>query len=281
MIAIDSWMPAAVAALERAFGQRLLFVGLQGSYRRGEATEASDLDICVILDRLDAADIAACRALFDALPEGHKAAGFLAGAAQLRAWPALELFAFVRDMDAWHGELAPLLPPVTGADIRLGCRAAVAALYHEAAQSLLLAALWDARTRCDALRSLDKALFRSLQGVVFLRAGVYARERQALLALAHAGEAALLRDAARAARACAGTDADDAEDAACALRQMASAILDWSGALLPTLSGAAEANPRQCRRHGARRGPVPRRALRCRAWRRGEAQRRRAAGRAK
>lgn len=255
MIAIDSWMPSAVRALERAFGQRLLFVGLQGSYRRGEATEGSDLDICVILDRVDAADIAACRALFDALPEGHKAAGFLSGAAQLRAWPPLELFAFARDMDAWHGELAPLLPPVTSADIRLGCRAAVAALYHEAAQSLLLASLWDARTLCDALHSLDKALVRSLQGVVFLRTGVYARERQALLALAHAGEAALLRDAARAARECAGmdgtngtdgtdgtdgedaADAEDAQDAACALRQVASSILDWSGAILPTLTG--------------------------------------------
>ena len=72
-------MPAAVAALKRTFGPRLCFVGLQGSYRRGEATEASDIDLCVILDRLDAADFPRLREVLDALPEGEKAAGFVAG----------------------------------------------------------------------------------------------------------------------------------------------------------------------------------------------------------
>lgn len=36
MIDVNSWMAEAVSRLQSCFGSRLLFVGLQGSYRRGE-----------------------------------------------------------------------------------------------------------------------------------------------------------------------------------------------------------------------------------------------------
>ena len=37
------------------FGARVWFMGLQGSVRRGAATESSDIDFVLILDRLDTA----------------------------------------------------------------------------------------------------------------------------------------------------------------------------------------------------------------------------------
>ena len=43
-------MDEFLQALDRAFGERVWFVGLQGSYGRGEATETSDIDVVVILD---------------------------------------------------------------------------------------------------------------------------------------------------------------------------------------------------------------------------------------
>ena len=214
-------MPAAVTALKQAFGARLRFVGLQGSYRRGEATEASDIDLCVILDQLDAADLATLRAALDALPEGEKAAGFVAGAAELAAWPAFELFAFAQDMDAWHGELAPLLPPITGADIRLGVRTAIAALYHEAAQLLLSADALGAEAAASALHSLRKSFLRALQGVIYSREGIFPRDRSEALRRAHEDEAELLRT----------------NDDAPLLKAMAAACLDWSGARLVELPG--------------------------------------------
>ncbi len=39
-------------ALLEAFGPRLCYMGLQGSWLRGEATPRSDIDTVVILDRL-------------------------------------------------------------------------------------------------------------------------------------------------------------------------------------------------------------------------------------
>ena len=57
MIDITVWMRNFLQALNETFRERVWFVGLQGSYGRGEATETSDIDIVVILDQLSAADI--------------------------------------------------------------------------------------------------------------------------------------------------------------------------------------------------------------------------------
>jgi predicted nucleotidyltransferase len=59
MIDITQWMEQFLRAVEERFGDRLWFVGLQGSYGRGEATETSDIDPVVILDALTPAAVAA------------------------------------------------------------------------------------------------------------------------------------------------------------------------------------------------------------------------------
>ena len=52
MIDITTWMKNFLQTLNETFGNRVWFVGLQGSYGRGEATETSDIDMVVILDNL-------------------------------------------------------------------------------------------------------------------------------------------------------------------------------------------------------------------------------------
>ena len=54
MIDTTVWLKELLAALDETFDSRVWFVGLQGSYARGEATDSSDLDVVVILDRLQA-----------------------------------------------------------------------------------------------------------------------------------------------------------------------------------------------------------------------------------
>ena len=54
MIEITEFIKKYMAALDQAFPDRVWFAGLQGSYGRGEATEASDIDMVVILDQLSA-----------------------------------------------------------------------------------------------------------------------------------------------------------------------------------------------------------------------------------
>ena len=49
---IEKWTEHFLNILEETFGSRVWFAGLQGSRGRGEATETSDIDMVVILDRL-------------------------------------------------------------------------------------------------------------------------------------------------------------------------------------------------------------------------------------
>ena len=48
MVDISTWINTFLKALDETFGDRVWFVGLQGSYGRGEATETSDIDIVVM-----------------------------------------------------------------------------------------------------------------------------------------------------------------------------------------------------------------------------------------
>lgn len=183
-------MPRAVNLLQERFGPRLLFVGLQGSHRRCEAREDSDIDILTVLDHVDLADLDAYRTLLRTLPEGDKAGGFTCGRRELLAWPAPELFQFAQDTTAYHGDLGTLLPDVTHGDTVAGARAGVAGLHH-AATYLYLSG--DPATRADELRSLYKHFFFSMQLVQYLRTGVYAHSKSELLDALSGHEAELLR----------------------------------------------------------------------------------------
>lgn len=57
MLDLEPYMIQLVAGLKQEFGSRLIYIGLQGSYSRGEATLNSDLDIMTVLDQLQLADM--------------------------------------------------------------------------------------------------------------------------------------------------------------------------------------------------------------------------------
>ena len=69
MIDINVWMQNFLQTLIDPFANRVWFVGLQGSYGRGDATETSDIDIVVILDELSVMDIQAYNAMVPRLYE--------------------------------------------------------------------------------------------------------------------------------------------------------------------------------------------------------------------
>ena len=67
MVEIENYISELIEDLKTRFGQRLKYVGLQGSYLRGEATEHSDIDIMVVMDELDVSDLAAYRSVIKAM----------------------------------------------------------------------------------------------------------------------------------------------------------------------------------------------------------------------
>lgn len=70
------WMDAFLPPLLEALPGRVAFVGIQGSFGRGEAGPESDVDLVVVLDALGAAELAACRGVLEKMPFADRACGF-------------------------------------------------------------------------------------------------------------------------------------------------------------------------------------------------------------
>lgn len=118
MMEIENWMKQYCGAVRAAFGDRVRYIGLQGSRGRGEAGPDSDIDVVCILDSCSLQDLETYRAAVKDLPDRDKLCGFVSGTAELAAWDRGELFQFRRDTTDWCGRLADLLPPEEPGDAR-------------------------------------------------------------------------------------------------------------------------------------------------------------------
>lgn len=188
MVEISEYVKAALAALKGEFGDRLLYLGLQGSYGRGEAEEGSDVDLFVVLDRLEPADMAAYRKLLPALPAGAPSCGFLAGRAELMHWNPCELCQLLHETVDCYGELAAFLPAYTRADIVCYVKLTLGNLYHELVHRRVHAPAEEA----GALPATYRQVFYILQNLHYLRSGNYLRTKKELLAALSGRDRAVL-----------------------------------------------------------------------------------------
>ncbi len=182
-----AWATEAAEKLEREFGERLVFVGLQGSRARGEARPTSDIDLVVLLDHVDAADLARCRALVESMPEHELACGFIGSARALAAWPRHELFQFYHDTHAVRGAL-PDVGPFTKGDALEAARIGASGIYHAACHAYV----FDGEAADSILASLFKGAFFTLQALQFARTGAYPRTKAALADALEGDEARIL-----------------------------------------------------------------------------------------
>lgn len=189
MVAIDSWMEELAGKLTERFGSRLLFLGLQGSYGRGEATEDSDIDVVTVLDRVELADLDAYRAIVRGMPEGEKACGFLCGAEELKSWPKYDLLAVARDTRDVYGTLAELLPPFGKGDVAEAAAIGASGLYHAAVHTYLYA---DREGWPGFLKEAHKGAFFTLRALHELRTGENVRAKRDLLPLLDGDEREIL-----------------------------------------------------------------------------------------
>ena len=178
MIDISTWMNTFLAAINETFGQRVRFVGLQGSYGRGEATEASDIDVVVILDELSAKDIGAYNRMLNTLPYRELICGFLSGKEELLNWEPSDLFQFYYDTKPIYGSLEELLPLIDASAVMRAIKIGVCNIYHSCVHNML----YDKSD--DTLRLLYKSASFVVQAIVFAQTGTYIRHQRNLLALA-------------------------------------------------------------------------------------------------
>ena len=91
MFNIEQYINDLISACKGEFGNRMLYVGLQGSYLRGEATESSDIDIMSVIDGLSVADLDSYRNILKSIGYFDKSCGFICGKNDLLNWNPLEI----------------------------------------------------------------------------------------------------------------------------------------------------------------------------------------------
>ena len=182
MIDIKIWMDQFLNALNQAFGQRVWFVGLQGSFARGEATETSDIDAVVILDELSATDLQVYNAMLDTLVHREQICGFLSGKDEILNWEPSDLFQFYYDTKAIKGSLDVLLPLIDHAAIDRAIKTGVCNIYHGCIHNLLY------EKSEDLLKGLYKSASFVIQAIYFREAGTYIRHQKELSTLVSADE---------------------------------------------------------------------------------------------
>jgi predicted nucleotidyltransferase len=85
---VDKWLTEFVAKLRQAFGERLVWVGHHGSWARGEARSESDIDMMVILDKVEANDLVTFREIVSSMPDARSlASGLLLSISELKRTP--------------------------------------------------------------------------------------------------------------------------------------------------------------------------------------------------
>ena len=182
MIDTIVWLKDFLTKLEKTFGSRVWFVGLQGSYARGEATENSDLDVVVILDQLQADDLNRYRELLDQMPHRELVCGFFSGRDELLRWEPSDLFQFYYDTQPIKGSLDTLLAVLDKAAVARAIKIGACNIYHGCVHNLLH------ERDMETLRGFYKAAVFVVQAIVFRQTKVYVRRQQDLLAVASAEE---------------------------------------------------------------------------------------------
>ena len=182
MVDINVWMNDFLQKLEEVFASRVWFVGLQGSYGRGEATETSDIDVVVILDELSVSDIQTYQDMLDTLPHRELICGFLSGKDEILNWEPSDLFQFYHDTTAIKGSLEDLLPLIDNAAIDRAIRMGAGNIYHGCVHNMLH------EKSGDILKGLYKAASFVVQAIVFKQTGTYIKHQSQLLQVASAEE---------------------------------------------------------------------------------------------
>ena len=174
MIDINDWINRFLKILNDTFGERVWFVGLQGSYSRGEARDTSDIDVVVILDQLSAADIQKYNAMLDTLPNRELICGFVSGKNELLDWEPSDLFQFYHDTTPIKGSLEEVVAVVDETAVNRAIKIGACNIYHGCVHNMLH------EKSEDILKGLYKSASFVVQAIAFKQTGKYVKHQSEL-----------------------------------------------------------------------------------------------------
>ena len=175
----EDYLRKLIPACRTAFGTRLLYLGLQGSYLRGEADENSDIDIMLILDSLTVKDMDDYRRILKKIGYDEKSCGFICGREEMKRWNPLEVCQLRHTTRDLVGTLADFLPEASRKDEIHYVKLSLGNLYHELCHRYIHA---DREKNAGRFRSSCKGLFFLIQNLHFLETGSFVNTRKELKA---------------------------------------------------------------------------------------------------
>ena len=190
MIEIDNYISRLKELLKSRFDARMLYIGLQGSYLRGEATKDSDIDIVVILDELTTADLDCYRSIIQSLEYTNKSCGFICGKSELEKWNTLEIHHLLNSTKDYYGALSELVPNYTMEDVRNHIKLSVNNIYHAICHSYVHGKKEENKA---TLPMHYKGTFFILQNLYYLNHSSFAKTKAELLPLLSGKDHAVLK----------------------------------------------------------------------------------------
>lgn len=189
MFRLENYLEALIAACRELFCERLLYVGLQGSYLRGEAHEGSDIDVMVVLDRLTVQDMDAYREILQRIGQFERSCGFLCGKDELSCWNPLEICHLLHTTKDLYGTLLPFVPQATREDEIQFVKLGLGNLYHELCHRYVHASR---EKNVARFRSSCKGVFFLLQNLHYLETGTFMQTKAELKGCISAGDCEIL-----------------------------------------------------------------------------------------
>ena len=186
MIDVNTWMQDFLQTLNETFANRVWFVGLQGSYGRGEATETSDIDIVVILDELSATDIQTYNDMLNTLSHRNLLCGFLSGKKEIMNWEPSDLFQFCNDTTSIKGSLDEVLSVVDESAVNRAIKIGACNIFHGCVHNMLH------EKSEEILQELYKAASFVVQAIAFKQTGNYIKQQKDLIQVVSSDEQAIV-----------------------------------------------------------------------------------------
>ena len=177
MFDIEKYLDDITAECKAVFGERLIYIGLQGSYLRGEARENSDIDIMVVIDGFSVSDMDSYKAILKRIGYYEKSCGFICGKDELARWNPLEVCQLIHTTKDIYGSLKELLPESDRTDEINYTAVSLNNLYHEICHRYIHA---NREKNITKFPFTCKSLFYLIQNLHYLESGDFITTKKAL-----------------------------------------------------------------------------------------------------
>lgn len=177
MFDLNEYLNKLISECKTAFGERLLYVGLQGSFLRGEQKETSDIDVMVIIDMFTVADMDKYRDILECCGYKDRSCGFICGKEEMNKWNPLEVCQLHYTTKDLYGVLDDHLPKATREDEINYVKISLGNVYHELCHRYIHGGR---EKSAMMLRGTCKGLFFLIQNLYYLESGEFVLTKKEL-----------------------------------------------------------------------------------------------------